>query len=82
MRRRPFLWLDTAKLLLGAGQAILVDRVSKGEVLPKREGERLFHLLYGRRAAVGPSGGPSKGLVGVKGTKPAPDSNLEGPASG
>lgn len=82
MWHRPFPWLDTTKLFLGEGQAILVDRVSKGEARSKREEERLFHLHYGGFAAVGLSGGPSKGLFGVKGTQPAPDSDLKTPESG
>ena len=82
MWHRPFPWLDTTKLFLGEGQAILVDRDSKGEVRSKREEERLFHLQYGGFAAVGLSGGPSKGLFGVKGTQPAPDSDLKTPESG
>ena len=82
MWHRPFPWLDTTKLFLGEGQAILVDRVSKGKVRSKREEERLFHLHYGGFAAVGLSGGPSKGLFGVKGTQPAPDSDLKTPESG
>lgn len=70
MWHRPFPWLDTTKLSLGEGQAILVDKVSKGEVRSKREEERLFHLHYGglrlsgyladHRRACSVSRGPSR----------------------
>jgi hypothetical protein len=59
------------------GRAILVDRVSRGRVRSKREGERPFHLHDEVFSVVGPSGGPSKGLFGVKGTHPAPHSDLK-----
>jgi hypothetical protein len=48
-----------------------------------RKGNRKGFSIYYYRgfAAVGLSGGPSKGLFGVKGTQPAPDSDLKTPES-
>ncbi len=82
MWHRRFPWLDTTKLFLGEGEAISFDRVSKVELRSKMEEVRLFHLHDEGFAAVGPSGGPSKGLFGVKGTHPAPVSDLKTPESG
>jgi hypothetical protein len=72
----------TTKLFSVEDQDILVDEVSKDEVCSKREEERLFHLRDGGFVAVGPSGGPSEGLFGVKGTHLAPDSDSNTTESG
>ncbi len=75
MWRRRFPWSDVTALCSGEDQDIPVDGVSKGEVCSKSEQETLFHQLDWVFVAVGPSGGPSVGLFGAKGTRTAPDSD-------